>query len=225
MQNSILLRRKIKTFWKKSEKMFLVVHLSFLHGKQLLMKLFFENQQTYANLLLGLTLANYTPTRCVNSCRPVYTRVGISIQFWVDSYLDKTKPAALEIWSCPISKEQDQNVELNAFLQQADRGILAASVLKGFVLNATLCLRPWVALTTFVPVKSCVLFSLKRTFNVVARRESSMHWDDTIYKKKVTRLLKCGSANGGDCTKQTILLNNISENTFPTDVHLQLSNF
>ena len=47
---------------------------------RLLMKLLFENQQTYANLLLELTLANYTPTRCVNQCPPVFIRVGISIQ-------------------------------------------------------------------------------------------------------------------------------------------------
>ena len=50
------------------------------NGKQMLMKLLFENQQTHANLLLGWTLANYTPTRCVNPCRPVSIRVGISIQ-------------------------------------------------------------------------------------------------------------------------------------------------
>ena len=41
-----------------------------------------------------------------------------------------------------------------------------------------------------------------------------MHCDDTIYKRKLRRLLKCGSANRGDCTKQAILLNGISENTF-----------
>ena len=44
-------------------------------------------------------------------------------------------------------------------------------------------------------------------------------------KRKSSRLLKWGSANVGDCTKQTILLNNISENTFLTGVQLQLSNF
>ena len=37
--------------------------------------------------------------------------------------------------------------------------------------------------------------------------------------------MKSGSADGGDCRKQAILLNNISKNTFVTDVHLQLSNF
>ena len=140
--------------------------------------------------------ANYIPTRCVNPCRPVFICVGISVQKRVKSHLDKTRPATLKIWSCPISNEQDQKVKLKTSLQQADRRKLTAAVLMGFVLIATLCLKPWFAFTTSVPVKSCVLLSLKRVFNVVARKESSMHWDDTIYKRKVSRLLKCGSANG-----------------------------
>ena len=37
-------------------------------------------------------------------------------------------------------------------------------------------------------------------------------------------LLKCESANGGECTKQPLLLDNISESTFHTGVHLPLSN-
>ena len=161
---------------KKFEKMLLVVHLSFSHGKQLLMKLLFENQQTYANLLLGLTLANYTPTRWVNPCQPVFIRGGIWIQKRVDSYLDKTRPAALKTWSCRISNEQDQKVKLETSLQQAVRRNLTASVLVGFVLIATMCLKPWVAFTTSAPVNSCVLLSLERIFNVVAKREErSMH--------------------------------------------------
>ena len=44
-------------------------------------------------------------------------------------------------------------------------------------------------------------------------------------QKKGFKVLKYGSAIGGDCTKQPKLLNNISENTFLTGVHLQLSNF
>ena len=87
-------------FVKKDEKMFLVLHLSFFYEKQLLMKLLFKNQQYNANILLGLTLANYTLTRCINSYRPVFIRVGISIQKPVDSHLDKTSPVALKIWSC-----------------------------------------------------------------------------------------------------------------------------
>ena len=72
----------------------MVVHLSFLHAKQLLMKLLSDNLQTYANLLLGLMPGNYIPTRCLNQCRPVFIRVGVSIEERVDSHLDKTRPAA-----------------------------------------------------------------------------------------------------------------------------------
>ena len=79
-----------------------------------------------------------------------------------------------------------------------------------FVLFPTLCLKPWVAFTTFASVKSCVLLSLKSIFYLVAKRESSMHWDDTIYKRKASRSLELGSANGGDSTKQSILLINMS---------------
>ena len=88
--------------------------------------------------MLGLTLSNYIPTRCVNPCRKVFIRVGISIQKRVDSYVDKTRPAALKTWSCLIFNEQDQNVKLKASVQQADRRKLTASVLMGFVLFATL---------------------------------------------------------------------------------------
>ena len=217
MQNSIHSGKEIKTIWTKFEKMLLVVHLSFLHAKQLLMKS--ESLQTYANLLLGLMPANYNLTRWVNPCRPVFIRVGISIQRWVDSHLDKTSCADLKKLSCLISNEQDQNVKLKA-LQQADRRKLTASVFMGLVLTAAMFLKPWVAFTSSIFVKSCIAFSLKRIFNVVAKRESSMHWDDTIYKRKASWLFKNGSANNGDCTKQPILLKNISENTFLTGVHL-----
>ena len=111
-------------------------------------------------------------------CQPMPTgliRVGIWTQKRVVSHLDKTRLAAMKIWSRPISIEQDQNVKLKASLQQVDRRKLIALVLMGFVLIATLCLRPRVAFTTSVLVKSCVLLSLKKIFNVVAKREISMH--------------------------------------------------
>ena len=49
------------------------------YAKQLLMKLSFESLQTFANLLLGLIPANYTPTQCVNPCPLLFTRVRILI--------------------------------------------------------------------------------------------------------------------------------------------------
>ena len=61
-------------------EMWLVVYQSLSHAKQLLMKLLFENLETYANIMFGLMSANYIPTQCVNPCLPVFMRVGISIQ-------------------------------------------------------------------------------------------------------------------------------------------------
>ena len=170
--------------------MLLVVHLSFLHAKQLLIKLLFEKLQTYANLLLGLMPANYIPTRCVNPCLPVFIRLGISIQKRVDSHLDKARPASLIKWSCPISNEQDQNVTLKVTLRQADKRKLTVSMLMGFVLIATLYLKPWVAFTTSVSVRSCVPLTLERIFNAVARRETSMHGDDNYIQEKGFKVIE-----------------------------------
>ena len=165
-------QREIKTYWKKFENTSLVAHLSFLHAKQLLMKHLSESF-TYANLLLELMPANYTPTRYANPCPPVFIRVGI--QKPVDSHLDKTRPIALKIWSCLIFNVQDLIVKLRASTLQADRTKLIASVLMGFVLIAILCLKQWVAFATFVPVKSCDYLSLKKMSNVAIGEENSMN--------------------------------------------------
>ena len=138
-------------------------------------EILFENQQTYANLLLELTLANYTPTRCLNPCRPVFIRVGISNQKRVDSYLDKTIPVTLKIWSCLIFNAQELIVKMRASTLQEDRRKLSPSVLMGFVLIATLCLKQWVASTTFVPVKSCAHLSLKKISDEAVGEENSMN--------------------------------------------------
>ena len=62
-----------KKVWKEFGKTSLVVHQSFLHAKQLLMKFSIEGLQTYANLLLGLVPANHIATPCVNSCPMAYS--------------------------------------------------------------------------------------------------------------------------------------------------------
>ena len=141
---------EIETYWKKIEKTSLVLHLSFLHAKQLLMKPLSESLQTYANLLLGLMPANNTSTQCVNPCPAVIIRVGISIQKPVDSHLDKTWYIALKIWWCLFFNVQDLIVKLRASTLQADRRKLTASVLMGFVLIAIRYLKHWVASITFV---------------------------------------------------------------------------
>ena len=81
---------------QKFKKMLLVAHLSFFHARQLLMKLFSESLQSFANQLLGLMPAKHTLKRCVNPCPRVFIRVGISIQKPVDSRLDKTRTVALK---------------------------------------------------------------------------------------------------------------------------------
>ena len=161
--------------FEKFRKSTLVVNLSFLHAKQLLMKLSSESLQTYANLKLGLLLANYTPTRCANPCPPVLIRVGISIPKPVDSLLDKTKLIALKIWSFVIFNEQDLTVKVTASTLQANRRKMTALLLMGFVFLSMLCLKKWVALITFVLVKSCGHLSLKKLSNVAVRKENSMN--------------------------------------------------
>ena len=153
----------------------LVAHLSFLHAKQLSMKLLSESLQIYANVVLGLMPAKYTTTRCVNPCPQVFIRVGISIQKPVDSHLDKTRPVALKIWSCVIFNVQDLIVKLRASTIQADRRKLNASVLMGFVPIAILCLKQWVAFTIFVPVKNSAHLSLKKISNVAVGKRNSMN--------------------------------------------------
>ena len=175
MQNFIPSQREIETYWKKNEKTLLGAHLSFLHAKQLLMKLSSESLQSYANLLLQLMPANYTPIRCANPCPPVSIRVGISIQKPVDSHLDKIRPLAAKIWSCFLFNVQYLIVKLRASTLQADRKKLIASVLMGFVLIAILCLKQWVAFTTFVHVKCCAHLSRKKISNVVVGEENSMN--------------------------------------------------
>ena len=153
----------------------------------------------------------------------VFIRVGIAIQKPLESHLDKTRPVALKIWSCLIFNVQDLIVKLRASTLQADRRLLIASVLMGFVLIAILCLKQWVAFITFVPVKSCAHLSLKKISNV-AVGENSMNWDEAIYKRKVSLSLKCGNVSGGDFTKKALMVNYISGRISPTDDHLQNNN-
>ena len=151
-----------------------MVHLSFLHAKQLLMKLLSESLQTYANLLLALMPANYTPTQCVNPCPPVLVDIGISFQKPVDPHLDRTRPVALKISSCLLFIVQDLIVKLRASAPQADRRKLTALVMLSFVLIAILCRKQWVDFTTSIAVKSSAHLSLKKVSNVAVGRENSM---------------------------------------------------
>ena len=102
------------------------------------------------NLCKSIVGIDASQLNSYSMCQPMPTgllRIATSFQKRVNSYLDKTRPAALKIWSCLISNEQDHNVNLKASLQQADGKTLTASVFMGLVFIVTLCFKPWVALS------------------------------------------------------------------------------
>ena len=111
-------------------------------------------------------------------CQPMPT--GLYTRWDFDSETSRFTPQQnkariLRMWSYPVSNEQDQIVMLKTSLQPADTIKLTALVLTAFVLLATLCLKLWVAFTTSVFVKKYVPLLLKSIFNVVPRKNSSMH--------------------------------------------------
>ena len=111
-QKNVSSRKEILEFCEKSEQKMLLVHLTFSHAKQLLVKLLFENQQTKANLLLGLMLVNYALTPFVNSSEMVFIRIGISIRKRVVSHFDKARHIFFILWSCSIFEKQCQTVKM-----------------------------------------------------------------------------------------------------------------
>ena len=111
-------------------------------------------------------------------CQPMPT--GLYTRWDFDSETSRFTPQQnkariLRMWSYPVSNEQDQIVMLKTSLQPADTIKLTALVLTAFVLLATLCLKLWVAFTTSVFIKKYVPLLLKSIFNVVPRKDSSMH--------------------------------------------------
>ena len=94
----------------------------------------------------------------------------------------------------------------------------------GFVLDAILCLRQWLAFNTFVPVKSCVHLSLKEISNVAVRKKHSINRDGAIYKRKVSLSLKCENVSGIYFARQQLMVNFISEKVSLIDDHLQNTN-
>ena len=109
---------------------------------------------------------------------------GLYTRWELDSKTGRFTPPQNKIRSfeklvMSLFQRKDQNKKLEVFLQHADRKKVTALVLMGFILIATLRLKPRIAFTTSVPVRKYVLLSVKKIFNAVARREGSRHWDDT----------------------------------------------
>ena len=200
--------------WKKIEKMLLVVHPSFSHAKQLMMKLLFEKLQT-CKFIAGIDASQLYP---YSTCESILTGLYTQWDLHPETFKfrrQESQSRSLKIRSSPIFNEREQTAKSEASMQQADRKKLTAWVLIEFVLIATQCSKPRVVtFITFVPVKKGDRLSLKRIFNAAVRRKCSMNWHEAIYRKRVSLLMKYGSLSCGDFTRQPITVNNIREN-FP----------
>ena len=94
-----------------------------------------------------------------------------------------------------------------------------------FVLIAPACLKQSGASPTFVPVKNFVRLSLKKIWNTVAKKESSINSGEDTYKRKAWLSLKCGSVSGGYCTRQLLMLDKKLEQFYLIGVHWQITNY
>ena len=185
---------------------------------------FIRKSTNLCKSIVGIDASQLYP---YSMCQPMPTgliRVGISFLKTVHSHLDKTRLIALKIWSCLIFNLQDLIVKLRASTLQADRRKLTPSVLMVFVLIAELCLKQWVAFTTFVPLKSSAHRSLKKISKVAVGKENSTNWDNAIDRRKVSLSFNCGNVSGGDLTRQPLMLYYISQRISLTDDDLQYNN-
>ena len=82
---------------------------------------FIRKSTNLCKSIVGIDASQLYPYSMCQPMPPFLISVRFSIQKQVDSYLDKTIPAASKIWSCLIYNEQDQNVKLKASIQQADK--------------------------------------------------------------------------------------------------------
>ena len=155
-------------------------------------------------------LANYDPTQYVNPCLPAFIRDVISMHRRVDSRFDKRSPVVVKKWFFRVFNKQDPIVELNASTLKVDRRKLTVSKMMDFVFFAALCLKPRAISIIFVIVKNYVHFSLKKAFNVVVGKKSSIKREKIEYKKRTPLFLKCLSDK--NCTIKSVPLNNLSEN-------------
>ena len=140
---------------------------------------------------------------CVNWFRQVLLRVGVSVQRRVDSHFAKTRPVILRKVSCSFLEDQDHNVTLNGFIQQAVRRKGIVSVLIDSVSVATLCLKPNLLLK---------LFSLSRDVSISHRKRYQMwqlaewtRWIETkIYTQKSITVIEIWEFESWNVYKTTI---------------------
>ena len=119
--------------------------------------------------------------------------------------------------------QQNQIVKLKASIQQAGGRKMTVSVPAVSVLIATL----FEAMGCFLHFRSCQANRSCLTAEGIqcgSRKQSSRICDDTTYQKHASLSRKIVSVSDGDCTRQPIMLNLISEKTSFTGIHLQNTN-
>ena len=151
-----------------------------------------ESLQTYANLLLGLMPANYTTTRCVNPCPPVFIRVGISIQKPIESHLDRTRPVALKKWMSYFQRTRP-DCKIESFYTTSRQKKIDRFSVDGFCSHCNTLFEAMGCFYHFCPCQELFHFSLKKLSNVAVGEENSMNLDEAVYKRKVSLSLKCGN--------------------------------
>ena len=174
MQNSNLSRKEIKTSWKKNRED-VVGGSSVVFTRKAVVETFIRKSTNLCKSIVGVDASQLYP---YSMCQPMQT--GLYTRWDLDSETSRLIPrqnrtSSFENMVMSYFQRTRPECEIESFLQQADRRKLIASVWMGFVLIAQLCLKPWIAFTASALVKRCLLLSLKRIFNVVAKRRSSMH--------------------------------------------------
>ena len=222
MQNSIHSRKEKKTFWKKFEKILLVVHLSFLHGKQLSMKLLFEIQQFYANLLLGLTLANYTPTRWFNPCRPVFWDFDSETITFIP-WQNQTR--SFENMVMFYFQRTTPECEIESFFTTGRQKKIGCFSVDEFYSHCNTVFEAMGCFYHFCPCQELHPSLIEKEFH----RDSKKREFDALRRHYIQEKgYKDIEMLGCECCrlyKWSNTAQHKSENTFHTDVHFQLSNF
>ena len=159
---------------------------------------------------MGLTLANFTPTRCFNRYRPVFIIVGISIQKRVDSYLDKTRPAALKIWSCLIFQQRRPECEIESCFTTSRQKKIDCFSVDWFCSH---CNTVFEAMGCFYHFCPCQELRPSLTEEVVQRGSQKRELDALrrhYIQEKSFKVFEMWECVGRDCPKQPIKLENIS---------------
>ena len=170
MQNFIPSQREIKPTGKIRENVVGGPSIVFTR-KAVVDETFIRKSTNICKSIVGIDASQLYP---YSMCQPMPT--GLYTRWDIDSETgrftlrqNKTRSFKNMVTSY---FQRTRFVKLRASTLQADRRKLITSVLMGFVLIATLCLKQWDAFTTFVPVRSCAHLSLKKISNEAVRDEN-----------------------------------------------------